>query len=282
MKRNLPYLLSLLLLNFMSLTIYSQSHSLYIKGVVTYIDDGENVLDNSISVGDTIFGTMTYDLSATDNNTLPQIADYWYYNTPNGINININGYTFKTDGENVTYLLEIMDDFNNADYILFRSYKNVYSENLSMLTVNHILWQLDDPTQSALNNIDIPEYIDLSAWQQHTGLQITGETASGDSSLTILGNVTYLDTVNIFSSINDQYYRDVKIFPNPATNMIKIEVAPELLGAGYVLTDQVGRIVMRGKLENPVTGVNIHDLPTGIYFIKINQVENSAFKLMKR
>ncbi len=282
MKRKLLYLLSFLLLNFLSLTIYSQSHSLYIKGVVTYIDDTENALNSSIIVGDTIYGTITYDLSCTDNNTLPEVADYWYYNTPNGIDININGYTFKTDPDDVNFLFEVIDNHNNRDNLLFRSYANVFPEDLPVFTDTHISWQLDDATQTALDNTDIQEYIELSAWEQDFGLSVRGSTVTSDTSFSIKSDVFYVDTVNIFSSINDQYYRDVKIFPNPATDMIKIDVAPELMGAGYVLTDQAGRTVMRGKLEGTVTGVDIRKLPAGIYFIKIDQAETFAFKLMKR
>ncbi|MEO7725101.1 MAG: hypothetical protein ABIU29_10545, partial [Chthoniobacterales bacterium] len=70
---------------------------------VTVVDDRDNLLNNSVSVGDTITGTYVYDSTAVDSNQLPEVGDYHYTTGPNGIRLNLNGMLFATDPAQVDF-----------------------------------------------------------------------------------------------------------------------------------------------------------------------------------
>src|SRR5262245_53040156 len=76
---------------------FAQINTLAIQGYVTSVDDGNNFLNGEVTVGDSITGTIVYDLSAQDDNSDPNIGDYFYDTTPAGIELHIGNYSFLSD-----------------------------------------------------------------------------------------------------------------------------------------------------------------------------------------
>ena len=265
-------------LTLISLNSYAQQHAFYIKGVVNLISDSDNILNN-VAIGDSIAGVIRFDLSATDSNTLPEVGDYWYDTPPNGMEIIINDYTFITDSNNVNFLYEVTNNQNNSDNIVFRSYNNLFPAQLPSFTDTHISWQLDDASQTALSDAEIQQYIVLYLWTQPFGLTITG--SNDDVSFLIRGNVTQLDTVSNIASVNNIPYTDLHIYPNPAGNFVSISVNKQFAGSSFSITDELGRVVMQGKLEGKTTTLNIEQLPQGLYMIRIGEQNQKVIKLVK-
>jgi len=83
--------------------------------------------------------------------------------------------TFKTDPDNTEFLFELVnrEPSSGGDAIVLRSYNNIFSIPMDE---EHISWQLDDPSGTALSDVKLPTSFNLSLWQQVFGLTITGET----------------------------------------------------------------------------------------------------------
>lgn len=253
---------------------FSQIWTLYIKGAVIYVDDMQNVLSGSISVGDSINGIIKYDLSITDNNSMTQVGDYYNTIAPSGIRVNINNRIFQTDSNNVNFLLETVDNYNNLDNIVFRSYNNIFYPPVSGLSYQtHIAWQLDDPSQTALSSTNIPTFINLSSWQQPFALTITGSNMFGDTSIFIRALVTNTDTCEYLTSIENLFHaKNIVVYPKPFNSFATIQFNSVINNAELNIYNLHGQKV---KTINHISGDRIkiyrEDLQSGIYFIHLTQ-----------
>jgi hypothetical protein len=67
---------------------------------------------------------------------------------------------------------------------------------------------------------------------------------------------------------------DVKIFPNPASEIVNIQFESPLTGEVKVyILDNQGRQVIKDALESTMTEkqINLQDVPPGIYFIRLTK-----------
>ena len=144
-----------------------------ITATVAEVDDYANLLGGAIQPGDTITGTYTYNAATSDTNSLPTVGDYWHTTTPYGVSLNVDGRVFETDPQNVSFVVELVNDYTGRDNYLFRSYNNRRLYN--GLYVTYITWQLDDPSQTALKSTALPRTAPkLSSWQSLFGLTLEG------------------------------------------------------------------------------------------------------------
>jgi hypothetical protein len=139
------------------------------------INDQYNVFNGQINEGDIISGTYRYSPTISDTNSIATVGDYWHDFAPYGFRLECNQFVFQTDPQNVDFLIEIVNDhgYPPSDNYLLRSYNNLPLE--SGMFVEHIAWQLDDPTLTALTSTDLPSIPpQLDDWQSIAGLTISG------------------------------------------------------------------------------------------------------------
>jgi hypothetical protein len=154
---------------------------------VTDVSDRRNQVPG-VHVGDVITGKYSYNLATPDSNELAEVGDYSYTETGKnklgfGISVNLGQFTAQTDPNNPNFLVEIIDNYQDRDNYLLRSYNNTSTGP----AVDHISWQLDDPTQTALTSPALPTKPPaLSAWQQDFGFDVRG----GDRGFFIRAHVT--------------------------------------------------------------------------------------------
>ena len=171
-----------------------------ITATVVHIDDEGSVLWGLVQPGDTITGKYTYNSAAIDSSPASYDGQYWHSTAPYGISLELNGMVFETDPQNVDFLVEIVDNYLYRDNYLIRSYNNRPIPN--GLTVTHIAWQLDDPTQTALKTTALPKTAPrLSNWTSQFGLTLEGrapQSPSGEGGYryTIRGQVTQAQKVS--------------------------------------------------------------------------------------
>lgn len=82
---------------------------------------------------------------------------------------------FQTDPGNVNFLLEVVHGYpgDGSDNYLLRSYNNLPLSN--GITVDHIAWQLDDPSATALRSTALPRKAPtLADWTSLFGLTMGG------------------------------------------------------------------------------------------------------------
>jgi hypothetical protein len=164
-------------------------------GTVADVRDPGGLLDRSAQVGSRLTGTYTIDPGTPDSNNDPTVGDYRHRAAGYGILVRIGHYEFKTDPAKVDFLLEVVDRPRSDSYLL-RSYNNVSSgPRLPADAIDHISWQLDDPTGKALasNRLPLGPPV-LAAWRSDFGLTLQGrdERRRGERQLFIRGHVDFI------------------------------------------------------------------------------------------
>ncbi len=71
---------------------------------------------------------------------------------------------------------------------------------------------------------------------------------------------------------------EFNIYPNPAYDLVFIESA--ITKGEYIITDQLGKIVLRGSLTGNRTEISMNTLAQGLYFMKVNDTQ--PVKLVKQ
>jgi len=71
------------------------------------------------------------------------------------------------------------------------------------------------------------------------------------------------------------------ISPIPANDYILVQSLPEFIPADYFLINMSGQIVKTGELESDSSVVNLSDLSSGIYFLRIGKEKRQAYKIIK-
>jgi hypothetical protein len=71
------------------------------------------------------------------------------------------------------------------------------------------------------------------------------------------------------------------LYPNPANDQVSIAISEELLNSNYAIIDQLGRTVLVGKLNEPLSTINIEKLTSGYYIIVIDGKKDTSVKLIK-
>jgi len=130
--------------------------SIGIEAIVYYLEDQFNLLDNRIQVGDYITGYYIYDSDTPDTHTSPEVGAYWHYSSDYGLSINAGGLKFKTDPNNTSFLISILNNagLSQQDGYLIRSYNNLLlSQDVYMSLID---WQLEDYSGKALDSDELP------------------------------------------------------------------------------------------------------------------------------
>lgn len=60
-----------------------------------------------------------------------------------------------------------------------------------------------------------------------------------------------------------------RVFPNPATEQIHVELESGMPGAEFTLQDGLGRVWKSGRVEQEGQTIQVEELPAGVYFLKV-------------
>ena len=71
----------------------------------------------------------------------------------------------------------------------------------------------------------------------------------------------------------------VSLYPNPTLSVLNIKVDANIANQPYIITDALGKIILKGKLNEGDTTINVEGLSKGIYCIKV--ANNKASKFIK-
>ena len=86
-------------------------------------------------------------------------------------------------------------------------------------------------------------------------------------------------TTEDFSTVGCIELNDIQftVYPNPATSMLYVEMENDKDTQVSIL-DVTGRCVKSAELTGNVSSINIEDVENGVYFIMIQQGENSSVR----
>lgn len=89
-------------------------------------------------------------------------------------------------------------------------------------------------------------------------------------------NNNYTDVSNFIKENN------IIIYPNPTNDIFTIRFSNNgLSNSEFIITDQIGRVLKGGKIQNNLTEIDISNFETGIYFLRIGSQFNQIFKIIK-
>jgi hypothetical protein len=71
------------------------------------------------------------------------------------------------------------------------------------------------------------------------------------------------------------------VFPNPAQNVINVNLDAKLLGSVFTIYDNIGKAVKTGKLNSLNTTIDLIDLSSGIYTFNLGENRKQNFKVIK-
>ncbi len=94
-----------------------------------------------------------------------------------------------------------------------------------------------------------------------------------------INNVGMTITASPVLKTNEFSDSSFSVYPNPATNLVKISSKENVVVNAISITDINGRVVKNNKFENRANiEVNISDLTSGVYLIKITSNEGTETK----
>jgi hypothetical protein len=139
-----------------------------------------------------------------------------------------------------------------------------------------------------------------TAWVQK-GVDIDGEAAGDRSGISV--SMADANTLAIGAPWNDEGGIDaghvrvytftaldvsenslsslLKLYPNPASNILNVEVGSEYLNSAYSIFENTGRVVLTGTLHSEVTSIQLGDLPSGVYTISVGDCIRQTFKVSR-
>jgi hypothetical protein len=77
------------------------------------------------------------------------------------------------------------------------------------------------------------------------------------------------------SKLNDKKLADVKIYPNPARDVLKIQCEPN---SSFVLRNNLGQVVKQGDLKNWLNFLAVSEYPSGNYTLEVHSEDQVIAK----
>jgi photosystem II stability/assembly factor-like uncharacterized protein len=82
------------------------------------------------------------------------------------------------------------------------------------------------------------------------------------------------------SSVEENQISDVNtIYPNPINGELTIELKNSI--EHYSIHNELGQVIMSGKLNFPISKIDVSNINQGIYFIQIGENKSNTFKIVK-
>jgi Secretion system C-terminal sorting domain len=91
----------------------------------------------------------------------------------------------------------------------------------------------------------------------------------------------YLENLPLATLRNDIRSK-IRIYPNPAGDVLYIDIDPVLVGIQYNFIDMNGRGVQSGILNNEQNRIDVGRLQPGIYVIKVSEFPDYSYRLVKK
>ncbi len=78
---------------------------------------------------------------------------------------------------------------------------------------------------------------------------------------------------NVTADVSNTSISPIKIYPNPASSIVKIETGNLSVNA-IEITNIQGKIILRQNIQNPIYNLNVSDIVSGLYIINLYSDSN--------
>ncbi|TVR41124.1 MAG: T9SS C-terminal target domain-containing protein [Cryomorphaceae bacterium] len=89
--------------------------------------------------------------------------------------------------------------------------------------------------------------------------------------------VTFVE--NCIATSVPEFEKEVSVFPNPASDVLNVELDESLMGAQLFLLDAVGRMVKEEAVLSTHTIFNVGGMPSGVYHLIIRKNDEEVIKV---
>jgi len=96
----------------------------------------------------------------------------------------------------------------------------------------------------------------------------------------MLGRIIVQDLATGIASIGQSL--NATVYPNPATEFIKVELSDNSNGVTFEIFDALGVLVMTGKLNEEVSTLDVRNLASGAYLMQLKGRKNARLKFVKQ
>lgn len=111
-----------------------------------------------------------------------------------------------------------------------------------------------------------------------------GITGIGCLTIKVFENENFANTDSIVYcahiyhvGVDDVDMEEMKVYPNPASNYIKLTLPDNVLGGEVEIYDMTGKKVYEGTIDNNEPQIDVTNLPTGSYVLKYTDQNGAAY-----
>ena len=158
------------------------------------------------------------------------------------------------------------------DYSNPTLYDHIWSTGVDAVSIPGMTSELQVDNNSVNYDWDVNRIYAVST-SSNSGFNILSAYYDG-------GNILYKESPNSWvykpgsTGIQETSHSKIGLYPNPANDKLFITRAPK---ASYEISDVTGKVVGMGK--NQSIGIDVAELPSGLYFIKVIQEDKAVTSL---
>ena len=196
-------------------------------------------------------------------------VDPYEYSIDNGANYQTNNTFTSLSAGN--YDLTIIDNTGCEGELTTETITEPAAIDVAT-TVNDLTISADLPGET-YQWVECPNYDII---QGETNQNYTA-TQNGDYAVIITDGNGCSDTSDCVTidnvSITEIEKSNFKVYPNPTSNQVFVEVGEEYIGASLAIKDSKGAEIVNSKINSTVSNLQINELENGVYFLEINSNE---------
>ncbi|MFM7301100.1 MAG: T9SS type A sorting domain-containing protein, partial [Crocinitomicaceae bacterium] len=81
-----------------------------------------------------------------------------------------------------------------------------------------------------------------------------------------------------FEDVSEEQH--VSIYPNPIFEFLHVSVSNDMIGKSYQIVNQLGQVVLTGKIDNKNLILDLANIEKGIYILEVQTVKKELFKIL--
>lgn len=282
----------------------------YIGTAIPKLDSFQLILPTNLSINQNYsnlnfdwsdaFGAANYEISIDVSPTFTSAPQTFTNTTSNYILLSLSPYTVYY------WRVRASDGINWGGYSTIWSFTTNSLENFNMISPpnNSSSQEFSSLQFDWSDNIGASNYeLQIDTSQTFTSSLQTFTTSNSQYTVTnLIPSHVYYWRIRAFSgsawgqwltswsfttktkpsSINYLDLSELKIYPNSTTDIINIEANNNLIGCQYKLSDNSGKVVLFGVIENEKEVLDLKQYSQGLYFLQLGDNSQSTFKIVKQ
>ena len=212
--------------------------------------------------------TLSYSWN-TDTQSFVPYYKYEYTYDANGNLILYISYSWDTTTQSFVPISKDVRTFNNGLPITFLTQKTIYKWYTGLGVYKpsfktEYATILDTDTQLVRKGVLYRYDTNFNVWNELVGDEYNSYDYYTKNST--LSNETMENNLTL-------------LYPNPVINVLNVKVDNNLINQPYNVFDSLGRVIIKGKLNDVENTINVEQLSKGIYYLKVS--DNTASKFIK-